>query len=149
MNEEDLPCDNSNAEQTAGCLNYDGGYFPTNPSIDVDQYYLRSPSSLAIVNTMLFSLSGLSFPWNPHILQRILAARYDWQVKFVTGSLFFSGFLCFLPAILTGITSISNFGSTFGAFQIMLAVFQAEGGFLGFLAYLAMLAAVAGIFCLL
>ena len=141
-----MPCDNSNEEGTLGCLNYDGGYFPTaNPPIDVDQYYLRSPSSLTIVNYVLFSLSLLSFSLNPHIMQRAFTAQHDWQVRFVVLCLFGSPFLCMIPGVLTGITSISNFGSRPGAFQIILSVFKEKGGFVAFLSYVAMLAGIAGI----
>ena len=151
MSEEDLPCDNSNEEQTAGCLNYDGGYFPTaDPPINVDQYYLRSPSTLTIVNYVLFAISLLSFSLNPHLMQRAFTAQHDWQVRFVVICLFFSAFLCMIPGVLTGITSISNFGSRPGGFQVMLSVFQAKGGFVGFLSYLAMLAGIAGkVLCIL
>ena len=126
-------------------MNYDGGFFPTAPEREVDQYYLRSPSALTIVNYVLYAISLLSFSLNPHIMQKAFTAQHDWQVRFVVICLFCSAFLCMIPGVLTGITSISNFGSKKGGFQVMLAVFQEKGGFVGFLAYLAMLAGIAGI----
>ena len=145
VNSNDLPCDNSKDEGTAGCLNYDGGYFVTDPELSVNEYYLRRPSTLAFVNYILFSVSLLSFTLNPHFLQRAFTARQDKQVRFVVIALFFTIFMCQIPGILTGITSISNFGSAPGAFQIILGVFKDIGGFVTFLSYLAMVAAIAGI----
>ena len=139
-----MPCSNSNDDETSGCLNYaDGGI--------ADEYFLRTPSSITTVNYLLFTMALFSFSINPHVLQRAMAAKQDWQVKAITQCMFIAGFVCMVPGVLYGITYISNKPSfnenyqSFGAFQAMLAVFRDEGGFIGFLSYIALLAGIAGI----
>ena len=144
MNTEDLPCDNSNEDGTSGCLNY--------VTADIaEEFYIRMPSQLTIINYILFTMSLLSFSLNPHMLQRAMGAKHDWQVRFVTGCIFLAGFLAQIPGVTTGIAYLSNKLSfkqeyqEMAAFQAMLGVFKDQGGFVGFLSYIALLAAIAGI----
>eukprot|EP01084_Bolivina_argentea_P173751 300980_1 len=145
-NSDDLtiPCSNSNSAQTSGCLNYADNDIAS-------EYFLRSPSSITILNYVLFSLSGISFALNPHITQRALTASRDWDVRFVVIAIFLATFITMTPGILIGITHISNRPDmnteyqSYGAFQAMLAVFRDRGGFSAFVSYIALLAAIAGI----
>eukprot|EP01084_Bolivina_argentea_P132593 233997_1 len=141
-NPNDLPCNNSNADRTSGCLNYE-----TNGI--AKEYFLRTPSVLTIINYILFMFSGLSFSLNPHILQRCFAAKQDKQLRFVMICMYFAVFLCQIPGLLTGITYISNKteyeSKGTGAFEAILAVFRDQGGFTSFVSYIALLAGIAGI----
>ena len=140
VNTDNLPCSNSNAQQTNGCLNYE-----TNGI--ADEYFLRSPSTLTIINYILFIWSLSSFALNPHMLQRAFTAQHDWQLRFVVMCLFTAPFICMIPGLLTGITHISNnwIGSAFFA---LLAELRDQGGFVAFISYVAMLAGIAGLlFC--
>eukprot|EP01084_Bolivina_argentea_P132592 233995_1 len=145
-NSEDLPCKNSNNDSTSGCLNYSNG-----PGNNIKEFYLRTPSTITIVNYILFCISVLSFSLNPHMLQRAMSAKHDWQIKLVIICLFMAAFLTMLPGLLDGITYISNYNDlkpeyqSFAAFQAMLAVFRDEGGFIAFISYIALLAGIAGI----
>ena len=152
VNSDDLPCDNSNVDMTSGCLNYEDRVPGTeDPTLIVNEFYIRMPSQLTTINYILFTLSLLSFSLNPHMLQRAFTAKHDWQVRFVTGCIFVAGFLAQIPGVTTGIAYLSNKVSfkeeyqTMAAFQAMLGVFRDQGGFVGFLSYIALLAAIAGI----
>eukprot|EP01083_Nonionella_stella_P076055 207040_1 len=139
-----VPCLNSNEEQTSGCLNYDTNDISS-------EYLLRSPSSVTILNYVLFTLSALSFALNPHVTQRALTAQTDAHVRFVVIAIFIATFVTMTPGVLTGITHIANKPElkqeyqTFGAFQAMLAVFRDRGGFSTLVSYVALLAGIAGI----
>eukprot|EP01084_Bolivina_argentea_P194825 334359_1 len=147
VNSEDLPCNNSNKDATSGCLNYSNGF----GEIDIEQFYLRTPSNITIINYLLFVISALSYSLNPHLLQRAMSARHDWQVQFVIICLFAAAFLCMIPGILYGITYISNYNDLkpeyqkFAAFQALLGVFRDQNGFVSFLSYMCVLAAIAAI----
>ena len=151
MNTEDLPCpnDDSNLNVTSGCLNYMKG--PANGEIIADEFFLRTPSSISIANYVLFMLSLISFGLNPHVMQRVMAAEHDWQVRAVMMCLALTPYLCMLPGVFIGISYLSNVNSLesplnlYPAFQSTLGLFQSLGGFHEFISYVAMLGAVAGI----
>jgi len=151
-NDLTVPCDNSYANDTNGCLNYAVYELPepidneTDSSSDgeISEYFLRSPSSITILNHVLFCCGGLSFALNPHVCQRALTAKADSHLRFVIGILFLTTFMCQIPGILTGITHISNQWEG-DAFSAMLANFEDRGGFSALVSYIALLAGITGI----
>ena len=74
----------------SGCLNY------VTRNI-ADEFYLRMPSTLTIINYLLFSFSLTSFGLNPHVVQRVFSAKEDWQVKFVVIAMFGSPWITMIP----------------------------------------------------
>ena len=124
---------------------------PANGEYIASEFYLRSPSSVTTINYVLFLISFTSFGLTPHIMQRMMAAEYDSQVRIVTMVLAVSPFISQLPGVLIGISFLSNVNSLesplneYPAFQSTLGLFQSEGGFREFISYIAMLGAVAGI----
>jgi len=158
---EDLPCSNSYDEDSNGCLNYAVYELPatnatnttlceasalntTDTTCELSEYFLRSPSSVTILNYVLFVVGGLSFSLNPHILQRALTAKDDSHVRVVVVAVFLVTFITMTPGLLTGITALSNEWEG-GAFAAMLENFEERGGFAGFISALALLAGIAGI----
>eukprot|EP01084_Bolivina_argentea_P256366 431602_1 len=155
VNSKDLPCPNSQVIYDtsgnmilSGCLNYMQG--PKTEKI-ASEFYLRKPSTITIINYVLFSASVISFVINPHVLQRAMVASHDWQVRNVLLIMICMGYVCQIPGILIGISYLSNWNSfqppqsTYPAFQSILGIFQNIGGFRAFLSYFAMIGAVAGI----
>merc|ERR1719481_909560 len=166
-NSEDLtiPCDNSYDDGTNGCLNYvayglveEDTVNSTDTTVDtigfttsdmgllseLSEYYLRSPSSVTILNYVLFCVGGLSFSLNPHICQRALTAKADAHVRIIIVAIFIATFITMTPGILTGITALSNNWDD-AAFPAMLDNFKERGGFASFVSYVALLAGIAGI----
>jgi len=164
-NSEDLtiPCSNSYDEDSNGCLNYvtktldiiddvnstqfnftefnSTGY---DEVPELEEYYLRSPSSCTILNYVLFCIGGLSFSLNPHVCQRALTAKEDSHVRIITVAIFLATFVTMTPGLLTGITALSNDWEG-AAFPAMLSNFEERGGFAAFVSYVALLAGIAGI----
>jgi len=148
-----VPCDNSNADGTSGCLNYATfEVVDEDGEVDVvEEYYLRSPSSVTILNYVLFSLSGISFSLNPHITQRALTAKTDADIRLTTMVIFIVTFVTMTPGLLTGISYIANKPdlpedtAALPAFQATLAEFRDRGGFFAFISYVALLAGITGI----
>merc|ERR1719334_912542 len=128
---------------------YNGGFSGIVTDDIASEFYLRTPASLTTTNFLLFSLSLMSFALNPHILQRAMAAHYDWQLRAVVMAIGVSPWLCMTPGILIGVAHLANYPETqyplYPAFQATLAMFRDDGGFKEFLGYIATLAAVAGI----
>eukprot|EP01083_Nonionella_stella_P059136 154738_1 len=159
VNSDELPCPNDRSFEAedgsiihSGCLNYMPGPAVRGSLVDIaDEFYLRSPSALTIINYVLFSISLLSFALNPHVLQRAMAAEHDWQVRFVMIAMSITPYICQFPGVLIGVSYLANWKSLTGAlsfypaFQSTLALLVEQGGFKEFLGYVAMLAAVAGI----
>ena len=121
-------CKSSNNNSTgvwSGCINY-----ATQPVISKtfisEQYFLRKPSSLTAINYVLFVVSLISFGLNPHILQRIFAAKKDENVKMTIIAVSLSPLLTVFSQTFLGITFLSNFPDLkpeyqkIGAFQAIL-----------------------------
>ena len=87
-----VPCDNSKGDETSGCLNY-----ATDAGGVASEYFLRSPSSVTILNYVLFSLAGISFSLNPHITQRALTAKTDGDIRLTVVVIFLVTFVTMTP----------------------------------------------------
>jgi SSS family solute:Na+ symporter/sodium/pantothenate symporter len=134
-----------------GCLNVGDGTM-NGGKVLAPNFWLRTPSTISNVNVLLFYVSFLSFGLNPHILQRVLSAKSDKALKFVTTLTWGMGFLAMYTGILIGTTMLSRKEllspeqQKQNGFYALLNVWREdESLFLNFLVYVLIMAATAGI----
>ena len=138
----------ASGRQGFGCLNYDdlNGTAPA--------AFLRTPSTMTNISNLLFYFSFFSFAINPHIITRVLSAKEDKDIKFVSRLTWASGFFAQLTGIIIGVTVLSqvrtfdaeNQGADVKGFYKLLRQWQgSDNVFLNTIAYSMVLAALAGI----
>ena len=147
------PADSQNYSQTPGygCMNWETGKISTGKDL-ADNYLLRTPSTISNLNALLFFISGLAFSIHPHVLQRVLSAKTDKDLKFVARTIYASPWFAFTGMILLGMTATAR-KMTYApgnqkapAFFAFLNEWMAHDSiFKNFLAYTIILAAIAGI----
>jgi Na+/proline symporter len=149
------PADSQNYSQTPGygCMNWETGKISSGKGKDLaDNYLLRTPSTISNLNALLFFISGLAFSIHPHVLQRVLSAKTDKDLKFVARTIYASPWFAFTGMILLGMTATAR-KMTYApgnqkapAFFAFLNEWMAHDSvFKNFLAYTIILAAIAGI----
>ena len=149
------PADSQDYSQTPGygCMNWETGKISSGKGKDLaDNYLLRTPSTISNLNALLFFISGLAFSIHPHVLQRVLSAKTDKDLKFVARTIYASPWFAFTGMILLGMTATAR-KMTYApgnqkapAFFAFLNEWMAHDSiFKNFLAYTIILAAIAGI----